>query len=93
MKDSKFSYTAVRIYNQDLTKSLDEAFKRTETSFASNRSAFLVHLMELGLGVYMSKLQVKRLNPIEDTPFQIPTNIEDLSEMLDQYIIYSRESN
>ncbi len=91
MKNSKFNYTAVRIYSQDLTKSLDEAFKRTETSFASNRSAFLVHF--IGLGVYMSELQVKRLNPIEDTPFQIPTDIEDLSEMLDQYIIYSGKSN
>ncbi len=93
MKNSKFNYTTVRIYSQDLTKSLDEAFKRTETSFASNRSAFLVHFIELGLGAYMSELQVKRLNPIEDTPFQIPTDIEDLSEMLDQYIIYSGKSN
>ena len=44
MKDSKFSYTAVRIYNTDLIEELEKTFNRTETSFASNRSQFLVHL-------------------------------------------------
>ena len=65
MKDSKFSYTAVRIYNTDLIEELEKTFNRTETSFASNRSQFLVHLIELGLGSYKETLEGKRSMPKE----------------------------
>lgn len=71
MKDSKFSYTAVRIYNTDLIEELEKTFNRTETSFASNRSQFLVHLIELGLGSYKETLEGKRSMPNEK-PFDLP---------------------
>lgn len=90
MKDSKFSYTAVRIYNIDLINELEKTFKRTETSFAANRSQFLVHLIELGLGSYKETLEGKRSMPNE-RPFDLPTDIEDLRDLLDKYISYSRD--
>ena len=92
MKDSKFSYTAVRIYNTDLIEELEKTFNRTETSFASNRSQFLVHLIELGLGSYKETLEGKRSMPNEK-PFDLPTDIEDLRDLLDKYITYSRDQN
>lgn len=92
MKDSKFSYTAVRIYNIDLINELEKTFKRTETSFASNRSQFLVHLIELGLGSYKETLEGKRSMPNE-RPFDLPTDIEDLRDLLDKYITYSRDAD
>ena len=92
MKDSKFSYTAVRIYNIDLISELEKTFKRTETSFASNRSQFLVHLIELGLGSYKETLEGKRSMPNE-RPFELPTDIEDLRDLLDKYISYSRDAD
>ena len=93
MNDSKFNYTAVRIYNHGLVKSLEDAYKRTETSFASNRSSFLVHLIELGLGVYMGEIEIKRLNSNESGAFHASTDIDDLSGKLDKYIAYSRDAN
>lgn len=92
MKDSKFSYTAVRIYNIDLISELEKTFKRTETSFASNRSQFLVHLIELGLGSYKETLEGKRAAP-KEKPFDLPTDIEDLRDLLDKYITYSRDAD
>lgn len=89
MKDSKFSYTAVRIYNTDLIEELEKTFNRTETSFASNRSQFLVHLIELGLGSYKETLEGKRSMPNEK-PFDLPTDIEDLRDLLDKYITYGK---
>ena len=93
MKESKFSYTALRIYNQDLAKSLEEAYDRAETSFATNRSAFLTHLVELGLGVYMSEINAKRQNDIGTAALKAPKDIECLSELIEEYIKYSRTSN
>lgn len=92
MKDSRFSYTAVRIYSKDLIDKLEEAFVRTETSFASNRSEFLVHLIELGLASYQREVGTKRDNPI-DSAFERPTDIDDFQDLLDEYITYSRGEN
>lgn len=91
-KDSRFQYTAVRIYDKNLVDKLKEVFERTETSFASNKSEFLVRMIELGLSSYMREVTIKRDNPI-DTAFQRPTDMDDFSDLLDEYILYSRNEN
>lgn len=92
MKDAKFSYTAVRIYSKDLLDRLQAAFERTENSFAANKSEFLVHLIELGLADYQKEITTKRDNPT-GTALERATDIEDFTELLNQYITFARNEN
>lgn len=90
--ENPFTTVTVRIYSLDLASSLNESFKRAETSFASNKSAFLVHLIKLGLATYDHEIEVKRQNPLGPSK-ETPTDIDDFQDMLDEYIKYSRKTN
>lgn len=90
--EKQFSMVTVRVYNDELAQSLEDSFKRAETSFASNKSAFLVHLIQLGLATYDKEIEEKRQNP-QGPSKTTPLDIEDLKELLEDYIKYTRSFN
>ena len=58
MEDKKYSFACVMVrnYNRALDEMLSETFKKTKNQFANSKSQFLIYLAEIGLSVYLKKL-------------------------------------
>lgn len=89
-KNYSFACVTVRNYNRNLDKLLSETFKKTETSFANSKSQFLIHLIELGLAIYLKKINQKEDNKEIDS---LSIEYKELMALFNSFIEYSRAEN
>lgn len=90
-KKYSFACVMVRNYNRSLDEMLSETFKRTQNQFANSKSQFLNYLIELGLVVYLKKLNESEVGKsINHTDLE---ELKQLRELFNEFIHYSRLEN
>ena len=91
MEDKKYSFACVMVrnYNRALDEMLSETFKKTKNQFANSKSQFIIYLAEIGLSVYL-----KKLNETEgDVTHDNLEEIDELRDLFEEFINYSKCEN
>ena len=91
MEDKKYSFAhlTVRNYNRQLDEMLSETFKKTKNQFANSKSQFLIYLAEIGLSVYLKKLNESEVEVTHDNIDEI----DELTDLFKEFINYSKCEN
>ena len=91
MEDKKYSFACVMVrnYNRSLDEMLSETFKKTKNQFANSKSQFLIYLAEIGLSVYLKKLNETE----EEVTHDNLEELDELKELFEEFINYSRCEN
>lgn len=91
MEDKKYSFTniTVRNYNRALDEMFSETFKKTKNQFANSKSQFILYLAEIGLSVYLKKLNETDGEVVHDSLDEI----NELKELFEEFIHYSKSEN
>lgn len=92
MEDKKNSFTCVMVrnYNRSLDEMLSETFKKTRNQFANSKSQFLIYLVELGLAVYLKKLNESGGKNVTHDSLE---EINELKNLFEEFINYNRCEN
>ena len=91
MEDKKYSFACVMVrnYNRSLDEMLSETFKKTKNQFANSKSQFLIYLAEIGLLVYLKKLNELGVEVTHDNIDEI----DELRDLFEEFINYSKCEN
>lgn len=91
MEDKKYSFACVMVrnYNRSLDEMLSETFKKTKNQFANSKSQFLIYLAEIGLSVYLKKLNESGVEVTHDNIDEI----DELRDLFEEFINYSKCEN
>lgn len=91
MEDKKYSFACVMVrnYNRALDEMLSETFKKTKNQFANSKSQFLIYLAEIGLSVYLKKLNETEGELTHDSLDEI----DELKDLFEEFINYSKCEN
>ena len=91
MEDKKYSFACVMVrnYNRSLEEMLSETFKKTKNQFANSKGQFLLYLAEIGLSVYLKKLNESEGEVTHDSLDEIA----ELKDLFEEFIHYSKSEN
>ena len=91
MEDKKYSFACVMVrnYNRALDEMLSETFKKTKNQFANSKSQFIIYLAEIGLSVYLKKLNETDGEVTHDSLDEI----DELKDLFEEFIHYSKCEN